>query len=112
MIIYCVFSTSSVVEFRHFFSFFNYPVSYILENSNSHCPKLSINSGSILHTGDDVGDTAYYNCIEGKELSGLPLRKCQEDGEWSGLEPKCQGGYKPFHILSHLFFLTFLAYIT
>ena len=36
------------------------------------------------------GTRATYTCVDGYELVGDKARTCQENGEWSGREPRCR----------------------
>lgn len=45
---------------------------------------------------DDVtvyGGSAEYHCIPQYNRIGPYLRKCMEDGRWSGDEPRCECNY-------------------
>lgn len=54
------------------------------------CPKLKPPAyAKILVSGNYVDDYAVYRCAYGYSLSGDKRRVCQEDGTWSGDEPKC-----------------------
>ena len=50
--------------------------------------------GSVSLSGNSVGSTATYVCVQGYELVGAEVRTCQNTGEWSGTEPSC--GKCPF----------------
>ena len=39
----------------------------------------------------DNGSLALYECFSGYALQGNEERICQEDGQWSGTQPFCQG---------------------
>ena len=51
----------------------------------------AIDNGSVNVSGVAVGSTANYTCNEGYQLKGPPIRTCQSDGTWSGMEPTCIG---------------------
>lgn len=55
------------------------------------CPiPISIRRGTV--TGDDYsfGATIHYECDEGYELFGVASRTCQENKEWTDIEPYCR----------------------
>ena len=62
------------------------------------CPSLnSIRNGDIdCSLGGDgeanPGDTCTYTCNDGFGLDGGATRTCQNDGMWSGTEPRCRRG--------------------
>lgn len=41
-------------------------------------------------SGTTFGSVAVYFCDNGFILKGNPLRRCQQNGKWSGSIPKCQ----------------------
>ena len=55
------------------------------------CPiPIKIRQGTV--TGDDYsfGATLHYECNEGYELFGVASRTCQENKEWTDIEPFCR----------------------
>lgn len=40
---------------------------------------------------NNVGDFVTYRCDSGYALIGDSTRFCQEDGQWTGSEPSCEG---------------------
>jgi len=38
------------------------------------------------------GDTCVYVCDDGIVMTGNVVRRCQNDGTWSGSEPTCERG--------------------
>ena len=48
-------------------------------------------NGQVTLTGTTVGSTATYECNTGFTLMGNIERTCQDDGDWSGTEPTCDG---------------------
>ncbi|XP_013383226.1 sushi, von Willebrand factor type A, EGF and pentraxin domain-containing protein 1 [Lingula anatina] len=46
------------------------------------------------------GDSITYSCVEGFSIHGDSTRKCKENGQWSGTEPKCEivKCGKPLHV--------------
>ena len=72
------------------------------ENTNSEihnvciaaikCPYLQIPLNGIVRvSGTIMGSSADYTCNSGFKLIGIAWRKCQDNGEWSGEPPTCQG---------------------
>ena len=52
-------------------------------------PKLL--NGKVSHTGRTTFEqTATYSCDRGYNLVGDSIRRCQDNGQWSGREPTCQ----------------------
>ena len=57
-----------------------------------NCAVLSdVTDGSVSLSGTTVGSIATYFCDAGFSLSGSDVRTCQNDGQWSGTEPTCDG---------------------
>ena len=58
------------------------------------CPDLTApNNGSVIMTGNSVGDTATYTCDPGFVLQdGAMMVTCQDDGTWDGPPPVCVPG--------------------
>ena len=55
------------------------------------CGPLSINDGSV-DTGLSIeGVIANYTCNTGFSLVDNAERVCQSSGQWSGMNPSCQG---------------------
>ena len=46
-------------------------------------------NGTVMMTGNSVGDTATYSCDDGFILSGVVMVTCQDDGQWSDPPPIC-----------------------
>ena len=64
------------------------------------CPTLtSPANGAVSAPARTVGSVATYSCSSGYTLSGGTTRTCQSSGEWSGLQPSCQGECSDWHIL-------------
>ena len=56
------------------------------------CDKLrDPRNGDVDLTGITVGSKARYSCNRGFDLKGDQIRKCQSNGQWSGIEPVCKG---------------------
>ena len=56
------------------------------------CPPLvNITNGHVLVSGLIPNSTATYSCAIGYLLNGTISRTCQENGEWSGQDPTCEG---------------------
>ncbi|KAM3869183.1 complement factor B-like protease [Diretmus argenteus] len=55
-----------------------------------HCADPGIPAGT-ARTGQLFGidDTVTYSCIHNLYLVGSAERKCQENGQWTGMEPEC-----------------------
>lgn len=53
---------------------------------------LPIENGRVIVVNETTvyGGSAEYHCIPGFNRIGQYLRKCTEDGEWSGDEPQCE----------------------
>ena len=57
-----------------------------------NCGDLSDPSnGQVTLTGTTFGSTATYECDSGSILVGSLERTCQDDGNWSGTDPTCDG---------------------
>ena len=71
----------------------------------SGCPGLSnLNNGAVLAIGNDVSDTATYTCSTGYVLTGIAIRTCQADSNWSGSEPTCTARGKKSFCPAHQFY--------
>ncbi len=46
-------------------------------------------NGQVLTTDTVYQSTAIYSCDTGYTLSGDRIRTCQDNGEWSGVDPDC-----------------------
>ena len=56
------------------------------------CGTLSSPSnGQVILTGIAFGSTATYACNSGFNLVGNMQRTCQNNGDWSGTQPNCDG---------------------
>ena len=53
----------------------------------------SIANGEIQYPSNStgIGSVARYKCFPGYSLQGDAERICQEDSQWSGTQPVCQG---------------------
>ncbi|CAH1262671.1 CSMD3 [Branchiostoma lanceolatum] len=58
--------------------------------NKKQCPGLSAPLNGNVTGGTYYGNTAYYTCAEGYELTGSVGRTCQASQQWSGREPACQ----------------------
>lgn len=43
-----------------------------------------------INGGYNFNSTATYSCLGGYELNGTKVRRCQENGNWSGILPTCK----------------------
>ena len=50
-----------------------------------------IADGFVDFDGTSFGSTATYACNGGFVLMGKGIRQCLDDGQWSGVEPFCEG---------------------
>ena len=48
-------------------------------------------NGQVTLTGTTFGSMATYECDSGFTLVGNQVRTCEDDGNWSGTEPICDG---------------------
>ncbi len=46
--------------------------------------------GDVSLTGITIGSKAKYTCNRGFTLKGNSVRKCQNNGRWSGSQPSCK----------------------
>ena len=53
------------------------------------CPKLMLEGGLVIQTGNGVGDLATLECGEDAQLLGDNVRECQPRGHWSGIMAQC-----------------------
>lgn len=61
-----------------------------IDAAASACQSLSgISGGSVSVTGHSQGDVAVYKCLQGYEIEGTNVRKCQKNGQWSSTAPIC-----------------------
>ena len=64
------------------------------------CGKLSIEDGNV-DTGLSIeGDIANFTCYIGFKLVGDAERVCQSNGQWSGMNPACQGVYPGLSVVA------------
>ena len=56
-------------------------------------PLPDIRFGSVSLTGSEFGSVATYTCDVGYSIRGSFIRVCEANGEWSGEEPICEGGW-------------------
>ena len=67
------------------------------------CPALdNITNGHVLVSGHTPDSNATYSCVIGYVLNGTSSRTCQENGEWSGQEPTCEGISKWCHLFNFM----------
>ena len=76
---------------------------FSLERSCGDLPDIF--RGSVSLSGNSVGSTATYVCVQGYELVGDEVRICQNTGEWSGIEPSCGKNSCLLPASIHCFFL-------
>ena len=43
----------------------------------------------VVTDNTEIGSQANYNCEAGYYLYGGSSRTCQNDGNWTGIEPRC-----------------------
>ena len=64
-------------------------------HSNAHLgycdDPVALSNGGKIHSGNLEGDTVTYFCNKRYRLSGDASRTCQSNGEWSGIQPSCDG---------------------
>ena len=48
-------------------------------------------NGQVTLTGTTLGSMATYECDSGFTLVGNQVRTCEDDGNWSGMDPGCAG---------------------
>lgn len=48
-------------------------------------------NGNLEITGNTYLSEAQYSCVEGFAVVGPTVRICQDDGQWSGNQPHCEG---------------------
>ena len=74
-----------------------YFYSWYLEPTNPLSPAIDCgdldepSNGQVTLTGTTFGSMATYECDSGFTLVGNQVRTCQDDGNWSGTEPVCDG---------------------
>lgn len=69
-----------------------------------------IENGRVIVVNDTTlyGGSAEYHCIPKYQRIGQFLRKCMEDGKWSGDEPRCES--KNIQIHHKIFLMTYLYF--
>ena len=56
------------------------------------CPEPTLVNGKVILTNLTYGNTARYECDVGYILeNGDNDRMCGEDGDWTGIQPTCDG---------------------
>ena len=58
------------------------------------CPILTLEHGTVLFRGRQIGAVAKFTCNVDSILVGEPLRTCISRGQWSGSMPECQCKFK------------------
>lgn len=64
-------------------------------------PGIIENGRVIIVNGTTYNRGIEYHCVPGYTRNGPYLRKCMENGEWSGDQPLCHGKYCYFESESH-----------
>jgi len=73
-------------------------------NANLFAVKLSqgprdrevANTGVSCSDGDITdGNSCHYECHDGYRLSGSPVMRCEQSGDWLGSVPSCIGQWRP-----------------
>lgn len=65
---------------------------YIVVITVNVCPELPApESGTVRVGGRVVGGQTMYECEPGLVLRGDVTRTCQENGQWTGEQPICEG---------------------
>ncbi|XP_019849499.1 PREDICTED: P-selectin-like isoform X2 [Amphimedon queenslandica] len=59
------------------------------------CPRLADPENGDVKFQQSVGSTAMYTCNRGFRLIGSDRRTCQQNGVWSGQQPKCKSIFCP-----------------
>lgn len=61
--------------------------------SEKRCPSITASAnGAITMAGDAIlGNIATFKCNAGYQLVGSQKRVCAADGQWSGVQPTCNG---------------------
>ena len=63
-------------------------------SSTADCPASSITftEGNITcSNGAKYGSSCYFSCSNVERLEGSSYITCQDDGQWSAVQPSCQG---------------------
>ena len=72
-------------------------------------PPVAPSNGGEVHSGNLAGDTVTYFCYKRYKLIGNVSRTCQSNGEWSGIQPSCNGMFNAIYTvmckLSNVFLL-------
>jgi len=57
------------------------------------CQVLSApeNGQIVSTTGNKINDTIVIECSENYKVMGSDVRRCQPNGQWSGVSTKCEG---------------------
>lgn len=61
--------------------------------SEKRCPSIAASAnGALTMAGDAIlGNIATFKCNAGYQLVGSQKRVCAADGQWSGVQPTCNG---------------------
>ena len=63
---------------------------YFLHHAVITCPTLeNPTNGRVRVSGQTVGSRAIYSCNPGYKIDGNSRRRCMDDGQWSGEDPRC-----------------------
>lgn len=57
----------------------------------------------VLLPSSEVHSLAKYSCEYGFELHGNDTRRCQVDGQWSNVQPVCEGNGIVLYIVLHVY---------
>ena len=79
---------------------------FLLLSSWNVCPSLAKDCGNLPRplNGSVIGDKTTYpsevefECDAGFNLQGSTIRRCEADGQWSGVEVKCRGTFNLYEI--------------
>ena len=65
-------------------------VSAFCRDLDEHLADITILYNNGIRDDRPPGTEATYDCHTGNTLHGEAVRRCQDDGTWSGIAPTCQ----------------------